>query len=199
MQSGLTQAGAFDAALASVARNVQQINILVNDILFIQEMDLILPHFQRIDIKEVIQVAIQAVQDRYPAGTPVTLHKDLSPELPLVPGDAKSLERAFEAILDNAIKFSPGGGIVHIEAYREEAQVYIAIHDHGIGIPSEDLPHVFDRFFHTDQFDGYMFRGAGLGLSIARQVVEQHGGRILLTSEVGEGTKVTICLPTNAL
>jgi signal transduction histidine kinase len=113
--------------------------------------------------------------------------------LPVV-GDRKSLERAFGAILDNAIKFSYEEGQVEVAAGQKDAQVWVEIRDHGVGIPEEIQSRIFERFFHIDQIEGRMFRGLGLGLSIARQVFEQHQGQIQVDSQLGSGTTVRVTL-----
>jgi signal transduction histidine kinase len=110
-------------------------------------------------------------------------------------GDEKSLERAISAILDNAIKFSPDGGDVIVEVGSDCQQVCIHIKDQGVGIPPEALPRIFDRFYHLDQVGNHLFRGAGIGLSIARQVIEQHKGSIDVETKAGKGSTFTIYLP----
>ena len=181
-------------ALESVSRNIQQIVSLVNDILFLQEMDLIMPRFQPMDIGEIIHSVVEKHEESAQTNK-VTVSVEIAPKLPQVNGDAKTLERAFAAVLDNAIKFSPDGGNVEIHANFNKTQLWVEFQDHGIGIPEDILPRIFDRFFHIDQIEGRIFRGMGLGLSIARQVIEQHDGKIAVESEFGKGTKLTINLP----
>jgi signal transduction histidine kinase len=181
-------------ALESVARNIQQIVSLVNDILFMQEMDLIMPRFEPVDIAEIITtVATKSAENA--KNNQVELDIKIDELLPKVNGDEKSLERAVSAIVDNAIKFSPDGGSVSILAEHTASQVRLEVQDHGIGIPADVLPRIFDRFFHIDQIEGRVFRGMGLGLSIARQVIEQYNGKISVESEYGKGTLLTIVLP----
>lgn len=198
IQFGLLQGNSLDgemqkAALESVSRNVQQIVTLVNDILFLQEMDLILPNFTPTDLGKVIITVLDAHREKAEENQ-VTLEIEIDPHIPMVLGDVKSLERAFSAILDNAIKFSPDGGKVDIALGHDEKQVWVTIRDQGVGISADVMPRIFDRFFHVDQIDGHLFRGLGLGLSIARQVIEQHDGRINVVSQVGEGTWLTVYL-----
>jgi len=183
----------LQTALQSATRNIQQIVSLVNDILFVQEMDLILPRFETTDIRLVLSNAVERCQKRMQENQ-VTLNMGIPANPLLISGDSKSLERAFGAILDNAIKFSYGEGAVEVRAGQEEAQIWVKVEDHGVGISREVMPHIFDRFFHVDQIDGRMFRGAGLGLSIARQILEEHDGRIRVESEPGKGTIVLVYL-----
>jgi len=105
----------------------------------------------------------------------VRLHQDIPPYVPEIPGDPKSLERALAAILDNAIKFSLDGGNVDVNAVYEGDEVCVSVKDSGVGIPEEIMPRIFVRFFHTDIIAGHLYGGIGLGLSIAREVVQQHG------------------------
>jgi signal transduction histidine kinase len=114
--------------------------------------------------------------------------------LPLIYGDARSLERALSALLDNAIKFSLENGKVDIALRRRGGQVIVAISDNGIGIKPEMLPRVFDRFYHMDKSGDQLFEGLGLGLAIAKQVVEQHKGRLTVDSTPGKGTTFTMWL-----
>ena len=118
----------------------------------------------------------------------------ITPGLPRIPADAKSLERAVVAMIDNGIQLSPDGGAVNVDVGFNEIEVWIRIQDHGVGIPSKYLPRIFERFFHLDEIGGHLFRGAGLGLSIARQVIEQHKGRVTVESELGRGSTFTIHL-----
>ncbi len=187
IRSGNLQGEALQQAVDTVTRNLWEITALINDILFLQEMELILPEFQPTDLSRII---LEAIETYRPAAQKqgVELQVNLPAGAVEIRGDAKSLSRALAAILDNAIKFSPNGGKVEISLLPLDDWAEIEVRDNGVGIPPEALPHIFDRFFHVDEVNGHLFRGAGLGLSIARQVVEQHGGEITVQSEVGKGS-----------
>ena len=111
-------------------------------------------------------------------------------------GDPKSLERALTALIDNAIKFSPHGGDVNIKFSAKNGALVISIEDHGIGIATTSLPRIFDRFYHLEQSGDDLFGGLGIGLSITRQVIEQHRGRIEVESRLGRGSTFTLFLQT---
>ncbi|GAP11392.1 signal transduction histidine kinase [Bellilinea caldifistulae] len=187
IRSGRLQGETLQGALDTVARNLQEITALINDILFLQEMELILPEFQPTDLGQVV---LDVVETYRPAAQKQGV--DLQVNLPVntvqVHGDPKSLSRALAAVVDNAVKFSPNGGKVEISLFPRESWAEIEVRDSGVGIPPEALPYIFDRFYHLDEVHGHLFRGAGLGLSIARQVLEQHGGEIGVQSEVGRGS-----------
>jgi signal transduction histidine kinase len=100
--------------------------------------------------------------------------------------------------MDNAVKFSPGGGAVEVQAGSDGRDVWVKVIDAGVGIPAEALPKIFNRFFHLEEVGGHLFRGVGLGLSIAKAVIEMHQGRIEVESELGKGSTFTIFLPVQS-
>ncbi len=194
LRSGMLQGEAMSSAIDTVSRNIADIISITNNILFLQEMDLILPEFTPTDLGSVVASSVEQLRDR--AGqNQVGIRVQIAPSLPRVRGDPKSLERAVSAVIDNAIKFSPDGGDISVEVNTSQGEVWVRVSDHGVGIPPQALPHIFERFFHLDQVGKHIFRGVGLGLSIARQVIEQHQGRIEVNSQLGEGSTFTIYLP----
>ena len=194
IRMGMLQGDALNSALDSMARNLEDITKLINDILFMQEMELILPEFQQYDTGGIAAALVEKLRSRA-SQNKVGLTLTISRGVPMIMADAKSLERALSAILDNAIKFSPDGGNVQVEVGTDNQQVWIKIKDHGVGIPPEALPRIFERFYHLDQIGDHLFRGAGIGLSLARQVIEQHKGTIGVESEPGKGSTFITCLP----
>jgi signal transduction histidine kinase len=193
---GKLEGDALSSALETISNNLKEIITLTNNILFLQEMEMILPEFQPTDIGSVVATSMEQ-QRSHAEQNKVGLKLSIAPGLPKIKADSKSLERAFAAIIDNAIKFSPDGGNASIDVFSDELEIMIKIKDSGIGIPEEARLQIFDRFFHLDQVGEYMFRGAGLGLSIARQVIEMHHGRIEAESQTGMGTTITIHLYQN--
>ena len=97
-------------------------------------------------------------------------------------------------LLDNAIKFSPEGGNTSVVVDYDRQFVWVRVSDTGVGIPPEAMPRLFRRFFRLDEVGGYLFTGSGMGLSIARQVIDQHEGDILVERELGKGSVFTIRL-----
>ncbi len=182
------------SALDTVSKNIQDIIGLVNDILLLQEMDIILPDFLPVDIGAVAAGVVERLRQAAERNG-VGLRLSIPPGLPKIYGDEKSLTRAIGAIVDNAIKFSPDGGEVHVKLSRNDTQVWIAVIDHGVGIPADVKHRIFDRFYHLEEVNGHMFRGLGLGLSIARQVIEQHKGKIEVDSQLGKGSTFLVRLP----
>lgn len=191
LQRGALSGEQLKNAVDTVDRNVRQIITLVNDILFLQEMDLVLPEFQPVNMGEVCRNVIEKYKSKaIERRIALTLRGDAN--FPLLSGDARSLERALSALVDNAIKFSPRGGDVEIRLKAEREALLIMVEDHGIGIAPEAQQHIFDRFYHLERQDNDLFGGIGLGLAIARQVVEQHNGRLTVISTPGQGSTFTI-------
>ena len=112
-----------------------------------------------------------------------------------VHGDEESLEQVFTNILSNAIKFNRPGGTVRVKVTTEPESVVVEIRDTGIGIAPENLSRLFDQFFQAAPREGGVRKGSGLGLSIAKKIVEAHDGRIDVESRQGVGTVFTVRLP----
>jgi signal transduction histidine kinase len=191
LQKGAITGDGEKTAIDTVERNVQQIVELVNDVLFLQEMDLVLQDFQPVDLGETSRTVIEKYKGRA-AEKNIVLSLREGGSLPLIPGDARSLERALTALLDNAIKFSPRGGDVGIRVEADRAELRLSVTDHGIGIPPELTARIFDRFYHIEHHGGDLFGGLGLGLAIARQVIEQHHGQLTVESAPGKGSIFTM-------
>ncbi|WP_158531636.1 MULTISPECIES: hybrid sensor histidine kinase/response regulator [unclassified Meiothermus] len=113
-------------------------------------------------------------------------------------GDRDYLKQLALILLDNALKYTPPGGKVHLALLHQGGHAELRVSDTGNGIAPQDLPHVFERFYRADQSRRRDPGGSGLGLSIAKWIVEQHGGKIRLESELGKGTTAIVWLPLSA-
>lgn len=116
-------------------------------------------------------------------------------DLPDIIGDPARIEQVLINMVSNAIKYTRDGGIITISAGKKDDSVWISVRDNGIGIPEEDVPKVFDRFYRVDKARSRESGGTGLGLSIASEIILRHNGKISLSSRLGKGTIITISLP----
>jgi len=112
-------------------------------------------------------------------------------------GDRKLLKQTMRIFMDNSVKFTPEGGTIQLNTFLKKKHLLLVIEDTGVGIPKDDLPFIFDRFYRSDKSRTKQTGGYGLGLSIAKWIIERHDGRIEVQSTVQVGTKFTIYLPVS--
>jgi len=144
------------------------------------------------------EIVAEAVKGRRAAATQagLTLEVHLEPGLPPVSGASYHLQQAMDCLLENALKFTPGGGKVEVQVYTEPGWVCLAVTDTGIGMTEEGLERIFTRFYQRDRSTTRRHGGIGLGLTLVRAVIEEeHGGRIEVESQPGQGSRFTIRLP----
>jgi signal transduction histidine kinase len=125
----------------------------------------------------------------------VELEQEVPDDLPPVFADAERVHQVLFNLLDNAVRFTPSGGRVCVSAWGHNGSVDVAVRDTGPGIAAEHLPRLFDRFYRVDTARSRDEGGTGIGLAIARSVIEAHGGRIWADSEPGQGSTFTFELP----
>jgi heavy metal sensor kinase len=113
----------------------------------------------------------------------------------MVKGDEARLRELFMNLLDNAIRYTPTPGIVSVSLRREEQMAVVAIMDTGVGIPAEDMPFIFERFYRVDKSRSRAEGGTGLGLAICKHIAEAHGGKIEVESQLGQGSTFSVWLP----
>ena len=121
-----------------------------------------------------------------------TLTLDMEPDLPDIVADRERVLQVMMNIVSNAIKYTPDGGRIAITAGRQEDRVWMVVDDNGIGIPEEDRPRIFERFYRVDKARSRQSGGTGLGLSIAREIVERHQGKLTLEPKDGPGLAVRL-------
>jgi len=140
-------------------------------------------------------LAGKVVRKLQPVTTIHTFEVDFGPDFPAVAGDPARIEDVLTNLVDNAMKYSPSGGKITVAGEVSDGHVAVTVSDQGIGIPLRDVERVFERFYRVDSSLVQKVRGAGLGLYICKYIVEAHGGRIGVTSEVGKGSQFTFTLP----
>jgi signal transduction histidine kinase len=188
-------------SLAEIAQDLSELEGLVSDILASARMDLASStatsgapplHVATLDVAQVVNSAVERVRHRHPARR---FDVDVDPALPTVEGDAVLLRRAVDNLLDNAQKYSPSHSAIRLRACRRGPTVAIEVIDSGEGIPPEDLSRLFTPFFRGDKSRTRATGGVGLGLSLARRIVEAHGGTLTAESTPTVGTTMTVELP----
>jgi PAS domain S-box-containing protein len=125
----------------------------------------------------------------------ITLKQEIPDDLPEIDADSGRLRQVIINLVGNAVKFSDPGGEVTVRAERRSQEMLFQVSDHGIGIPAESMPHLFERFYRAE--DKMVRGGAGLGLFISKQIIEAHGGRIWADSQPGKGSTFSFILPLN--
>ncbi|MCB0155203.1 MAG: GAF domain-containing protein, partial [Anaerolineae bacterium] len=180
--------------LEIVSQKTQTIVRLVEDIISLQKIEAGNLQLKLVSPREVITRAMRgAVANADQVG--ITISSRIAPKLPKLYIDIDRIEQVFDNLVANALKFSPSGSTIHLAAELEEDRVKFSIRDEGIGIPAHKLDKIFDRFYQVDGSTTRRYSGAGLGLAIIKQIIEVHGGRIIVESVVNQGTTFTFWLP----
>lgn len=146
-----------------------------------------------VDMKSIIQGTCVQIAPLV-QGKGQTLTTDIPPSLPLIHGDGPRLEQVLLNLMTNAVKFTPQGGSISIKVRQEDSGLTVAVKDNGVGIAKEEQPRLFKPYSRISA-DRQRQPGLGLGLALAKQVVELHGGRIWVDSESGRGSTFSFFLP----
>jgi two-component system NtrC family sensor kinase len=150
---------------------------------------------QVVDLRQIVRYAVDGLHDAFEEKS-LNLQIRLANAVPNVKGNPMRLRQAVHNLLDNAIQYTPEDGQVIVTVEAEADIVMLSVQDSGIGIAPEDQPHIFDRFYRSDTALR-MGTSSGLGLSIVRNIVKQHNGRIWVNSQVGEGSRFVMALPAH--
>jgi signal transduction histidine kinase len=187
--------GQVRADLATMDREILRLQQLIEDLFSLAraEVGRLELRPESIDAAAPVRRVVETMAPLAWRQRRVEILADVEPDLPLARGDAKRLEQIVSNLLVNAVRYTPPGGLVAAALVRESDAVRLDVRDTGEGIPPDELPHVFERFYHGRGGDG--LGGAGLGLALARELVEAMGGSIDATSEPGEGSCFTVRLP----
>lgn len=150
--------------------------------------------FERFSIEKSLRDVYNAMHlEAHRYGHTFTL--DLKTELPEIVGDRARIEQVLMNLVSNAIKYTRNDGNIRLIASCRDNSLKIVVKDNGVGIPEEDIPKIFDRFYRVDKARSRESGGTGLGLSIVHEIVTRHKGKISLTSKLGKGSEFTVLLP----
>lgn len=184
--------------LRLVAEECDNLEGMISEVLDSSLIDVgqLVIEWQPVRLPRLAQEVVEDIQLRAEQHRLLT---EFPPDFPLVDADPRRITQVLRNILDNAIKYSPDGGLVLIRGEVRPEDVVISVADQGVGISPEDLIPLFEKYFRVKSATGHHVPGTGLGLPVARSIVEAHGGRIWAESKVGEGTTLYFSLPRQGL
>lgn len=176
-----------------IASHSERLTNLINDILTLSSLETkeALIELNPIDVSGTIGKACMLLQERAIQKNIAIIDESGAVALPRVMADQGRLEQVVVNLLENAIKYTPGGGTIHLSAEDDGDFVKVSVADTGIGIPFKDLPRIFERFYRVDEARTREQGGTGLGLAIVKHIVQLHGGAVSVTSEPGKGSMFT--------
>lgn len=182
--------------LEVVRKNAERLLRLIDDLLDLSRLDAggLRLNVAEIDLSAIV-AAVHENSQLAALARGLTFTVDLGPASCRVWGDAHRLEIVLTNLVGNAIKFTPPGGTVRLAVVQGESEVRVEVRDSGPGIPEAALPRVFDRFFQVGGQDRRREGGVGIGLALAKELVELHGGNLSVASRLGEGSVFTVSLP----
>ena len=182
--------------LETVKQQTGELQNLINDLLEFSRLEAgqVRLRLEPVSLGEVAHAVAEKLQPLAQQGE-VVLKNQIPLDFSTVEGDRVRLEQVLTNLVDNAVKFTPKGGWVRVEARDLGEEVQVWVHDSGIGIPPEERERVFDRFYQVDSGSTRPYRGTGLGLTICKHIVERHQGRIWIEDREGPGTTFTFVLP----
>jgi len=186
----------YQQSLELIKDEAERLSHIVENLFMLARQPIDTPSLvqERVNLNEVVADCTRAAQV---LATQKNLRLDVQAPLPQVSvsGDDEMLKRMLLNLLDNAVKYTPAGGDISVTLGSQNGNALIIVSDTGIGIPAADQPRIFDRFYRVDRARSRALGGAGLGLSIARWIVEGHGGSLSVSSSVGRGSVFTVDLP----
>lgn len=185
--------------LATAHRHAERLNALLEDLLALSRLESADPGLRResVHLPRLLEGILADYHARRGSDGHV-LDQQLDPAVPVLLLDPLKLTQVFENLIDNAIKHTPAGTRIHVELTQQDRAVVACVRDDGPGIPAEDLPHVFERFYRVDKGRSREKGGTGLGLSIVKHIAQLHGGRVWAESEAGQGSAFFLTLPMEA-
>ncbi len=185
----------YRSVLSSALEETIRMSSIIENLLSLAKSDVARPtaYFSDVWLRPIIQ-------ELYEDGIMLAENKHITVTLgtlddALILGDAVRLRQLFLNLIDNAIKYTPENGLVEISLFRDNGTVKVRVKDTGMGIPTDDLPKIFDRFYRVDKARSRELGGSGLGLSISKWIADIHGGTISVESEINVGTVFTVIFP----
>jgi len=182
--------------LQAICEEVSHIDHLIDDLLMLSRLENNQLALERSPVSIETLLSREVSRFLLRAGEKgVTFKQEIAAGLPAITLDEKRIGQVISNLLANAIRYTPANGTVTVGAKMSNGEIVMWVSDTGEGIPQEDLPYIFDRFYRVDKSRSRATGGTGLGLAIAKRFVEAHGGHIRAESESGRGTVIIVTLP----
>ncbi len=181
--------------IAIINREADRLNRLIGDLLELSKIEGQGPlKFAPVNLKEIAEEVVKKIKPLVEKKK-LTLNLDFPSTSLYVLGDEDKIHQVFLNLLDNSIKYTPENGEIHILLEEEEKNILVKVKDSGIGIPPEEIPRIFERFYRVDKTRSRKYGGTGLGLTIVKHIIEAHHGGIWVESEPSQGTCFCFTLP----
>ena len=177
-----------------IFNDADRVNRLIGDMLDLDRMESGRMTMRTGDV-DINDIVMEAISRAAPSAVAVEFKSDLDPRLPIVAGDRDRLIQVLSNLVNNAVKYSPEGGTVTLASRADGRFALISVTDTGIGIPQDEIGHVFERFRRVRSGAAQSIPGTGLGLTIVKQIVEMHGGKIWVESAIGHGSSFHFTVP----
>ena len=192
IENGMATATDTQHFATEIHKNSQRLLTLINDIIRLSELDVTEQSLtmQEVDLYEIAETCVSMLQMQCEKHN-ITM--SLSGMNCFIYANREMMEELVYNLCDNAIRYNYQGGHVSVDVSVEQEQVILTVGDTGIGIPKEDQERIFERFYRVDKSRSKSTGGTGLGLAIVKHIVEQHGAKLMLSSELGLGTQIRVC------
>jgi len=198
MDNDLVQPDKINPYLKTIYNNTNYMNKLIDDLFLFSKLDIdkVDFNYEVINVRAFMGDLMDELRFELEEIDAEFLYQDKIDQDPAVRIDGKRVHQAIKNILGNAVKYGPETGLkIGVELYRQDDTACLAITDNGLGIAPEKLPYIFDRFYRIDNERSKDLMSTGLGLAIARELIEAQGGKILVSSSTETGSCFTICFP----
>jgi len=186
--------------LSTISREGERLRELVDDILDLQRFraGFVGNQVEGVDISLLLHEVANLFNE---TSKEHSVEVECAPEVGLMLGDSSKIHRALKNLVANAIKYSPDGGVIRLSAslINDNRSVRISVEDSGLGVPEEAREHLFDRFFRVCQPEVKNLSGAGIGLTLVREIARMHGGSIWFDSVHGQGSTFNLDLPVDGM
>ena len=186
--------------LETASRHAERLSKLIVELFELAKLEAceLEPRVEAFQLAELVHDVVHKFQLRA-RKEGIELVVDSAPGIPFAEADIGMIERVLDNLIENAMQHTPGGGTIRLSLDSDGEQVTVQVADTGRGIPADDLPHIFDRFYRKTSGNRSSGDGAGLGLAIAQRIVELHGSTLEVVSELGEGSRFGFDLPVRNL